>query len=179
MDIQKIILKQVKEARAAALRLALVPTKDKDAALKAMAKALWAGRASILQANRKDVAAAEKAGLPKAMIDRLALNEKRVRAMVDGVQDVVKLKDPVGEVLQVYKRPNGLRIEKVRTPIGVVGIIYESRPNVTADCAANPVMPRSLKGAKRRSIPTRRSIVSLRALWPGQKFLLRPFSSLS
>ena len=136
MNIQKIILKQVKEAKAAALKLALVPAKDKDAALKAMAKALWAGRASILQANRKDIAAAERAGLSKAMIDRLALNEKRVMAMVDGILDVVKLKDPVGDVLQVYKRPNGLRIEKVRTPIGVVGIIYESRPNVTADCAA-------------------------------------------
>jgi len=136
MNIQRTILKQVREAKAAALKLALVPAKDKDAALKAMAKALWAGRAPILQANRKDIAAAGKAGLSKAMIDRLALNEKRVRAMVDGVLDVVKLKDPVGEVLQVYKRPNGLRIEKVRTPIGVVGIIYESRPNVTADCAA-------------------------------------------
>jgi glutamate-5-semialdehyde dehydrogenase len=101
-----------------------------------MAKALWAGRAFILQANRKDIAAGEKAGLSKAMIDRLALNEKRVMAMVDGILDVVKLKDPVGEILQVYKRPNGLRIEKVRTPIGVVGIIYEARPNVTADCAA-------------------------------------------
>ena len=136
MNIQKIILKQVKEAKAAALKLALVPAKDKDAALKAMARALWAGRASILQANRKDIAAGEKAGLSKAMIDRLALNEKRVMAMVDGILDVVKLKDPVGEILQVYKRPNGLRIEKVRTPIGVVGIIYEARPNVTADCAA-------------------------------------------
>jgi len=136
MDIHKTILKQVKEAKAAALELALVSTKDKDAALKAMAKALWAGRASILQANRKDIAAAEKAGLSGAMIDRLALNDKRVMAMVDGILDVVKLKDPVGDILQVYKRPNGLRIEKVRTPIGVVGIIYESRPNVTADCAA-------------------------------------------
>jgi glutamate-5-semialdehyde dehydrogenase len=136
MDIHKTILKQVKEAKAAALRLALVSTKDKDAALKAMAKALWTGRAFILQANRKDIAAAEKAGLSRAMIDRLALNDKRVMGMVDGILDVVNLKDPVGDILQVYKRPNGLRIEKVRTPIGVVGIIYESRPNVTADCAA-------------------------------------------
>jgi len=136
MDIKKTILKQVKEAKVAALKLALVPAKDKDAALKSMAKALWAGRVSILQANHKDVAAAEKAGLSKALIDRLTLNEKRVMAMVDGILDIVKLKDPVGDVLQVYKRPNGLRIEKVRTPLGVVGIIYESRPNVTADCAA-------------------------------------------
>ena len=136
MNIQKLILRQVKEAKAAALELALVSTQDKDAALKVMAKALWTGRALILQANMKDVAAARKAGLSSALIDRLTLNEARVQAMVDGVLDIVKLKDPVGEVLQVYKRPNGLRIEKVRTPIGVVGIIYESRPNVTADCAA-------------------------------------------
>ncbi len=136
MNTEKIILKQVTEAKAAALKLALVSTKDKDAALKAMAKALWTCRASILQANRKDVLAGEKAGLSHALIDRLTLNEKRVEAMVDGILDIVKLKDPVGELLQVYKRPNGLRIEKVRTPMGVVGIIYESRPNVTADCAA-------------------------------------------
>jgi glutamate-5-semialdehyde dehydrogenase len=136
MNIQKMILKQAVQAKAAALKLALVPTQDKDAALKAMAKALWAGRAAILKANRRDVLAGAKAGLSKALIDRLTLDEKRVRAMVEGILDIVKLKDPVGELLHVYKRPNGLRIEKVRTPMGVVGIIYESRPNVTADCAA-------------------------------------------
>jgi glutamate-5-semialdehyde dehydrogenase len=136
MDIQKTILNQVQEAKAAALKLALVSAKDKDAALKAMAKALWIHRAVILLANRKDVLAGKKAGLSSALIDRLMLNDKRVEAMVDGILDIAKLKDPVGELLQVYKRPNGLRIEKVRTPIGVVGIIYESRPNVTADCAA-------------------------------------------
>lgn len=131
-----MILKQVGEAKAAALKLALVTAQDKDAALKAMARALWAGRASILRENRKDILAGEKAGLSKALIDRLTLDEKRVKAMVAGILDIVELKDPVGEILQVYKRPNGLRIEKVRTPIGVVGIIFESRPNVTADCAA-------------------------------------------
>ena len=136
MDIQKIILKQAREARAAALKLALVVAKDKDAALNAMAKALWARRVPILKANARDVAAAEKAGLSRAMIDRLTLNEGRVKAMVQGIRDIVRLKDPVGERIQVLKRPNGLRIEKVRTPLGVVAIIYESRPNVTADCAA-------------------------------------------
>ena len=136
MDLQKIILKQVREARAAALKLALVVSQDKDAALNAMAKALWDRRASILKANAQDVAAGEKAGLSKAMIDRLSLNESRVKAMAQGILDIVRLKDPVGELIQVLKRPNGLRIEQVRTPIGVVAIIYESRPNVTADCAA-------------------------------------------
>ena len=136
MDLQKIILKQAREARAAALKLALVVSQDKDAALNAMATALWDRRASILKANAQDVAAGEKAGLSKAMIDRLSLNESRVKAMAQGILDIVRLKDPVGELIQVLKRPNGLRIEQVRTPIGVVAIIYESRPNVTADCAA-------------------------------------------
>ncbi len=136
MNVQKTILKQVKEAKAAALRLALVSSSDKDKALKAMAGALWASRAFIIKENAKDVAAGKRSGLSSALIDRLALDDKRVRSMADGILDIVKLKDPVGEVMRVYKRPNGLRIEQVRTPIGVVGIIYESRPNVTADCAA-------------------------------------------
>ncbi|MFH0754769.1 MAG: glutamate-5-semialdehyde dehydrogenase [Candidatus Omnitrophota bacterium] len=130
------ILKMAQSARQASFQLALVASKDKDAALKAMARALWSDRAGIVRANARDVAAGVKAGLPAAMIDRLTLDEKRVKSMVDGVLDIIKLKDPVGEVLQVSRRPNGLRIEKVRTPIGVVAIIYESRPNVTADCAA-------------------------------------------
>ena len=125
-----------RSAREGALALALVSTKDKDAALRSMAAALWSSRATIIKANAKDVAAGVKAGLPAVMIDRLMLNEARVRSMVNGILDIVKLKDPVGDVMQVLKRPNGLRIEKVRTPIGVVAIIYESRPNVTADCAA-------------------------------------------
>ncbi len=136
MNVQKTILKQVKEAKAAALRLALVSSSDKDKALKSMAGALWASHAFIIKENAKDVAAGKRCGLSSALIDRLALDDKRVRSMADGILDIVKLKDPVGEVMRVYKRPNGLRIEQVRTPIGVVGIIYESRPNVTADCAA-------------------------------------------
>ncbi len=130
------ILKMAQLARQGALELALVTTKDKDAGLKAMAKALWGARAYIIKENAEDIQAGVKAGLSAAFIDRLTLDEKRVRLMVDGMLDIIKLKDPVGEIMQVYKRPNGLRIEKVRTPMGVVAIIYESRPNVTADCAA-------------------------------------------
>ncbi len=136
MDIQKIILKQAQIAKQSALKLALVPTKEKDAALKAMAAALVKNCAAIMRANALDVAAGVKAGLSAALIDRLTLNEQRVKAMADGILDIVKLRDPVGEVMDSRRRPNGLRIDKVRVPIGVVGIIYESRPNVTADCAA-------------------------------------------
>ena len=134
--MEQAILRQAKEAKAAALQLALVATARKDKALKAMAGALWARRSFIIRENAKDVAAAAKAGLPGAMIDRLTLDEQRVRSMVDGILGVAKLKDPVGEILQTSRRPNGLRIEKIRVPMGVVAVIYEARPNVTADCAA-------------------------------------------
>ena len=136
MDIQKIILEQAKAAKAAALKLALVSTKDKDKALKAMAKALWTKRDLLIKENAKDVEAGKAAGLSAALIDRLTLNEKCVQGMVDGILDIVKLQDPVGEIITTSKRPNGLKVNRVRVPIGVVGIIYESRPNVTADCAA-------------------------------------------
>jgi glutamate-5-semialdehyde dehydrogenase len=136
MDIQNSILAQAQAAKQAALKLALVSSKDKDAALKAMAKALWMKRSIILKENAKDVEAARTAGLSAALVDRLILNDKRIQSMVDGILDVVKLKDPIGEVITNVKRPNGLQVKRVRVPIGVVGIIYESRPNVTADCAA-------------------------------------------
>ncbi|MBF0388032.1 MAG: glutamate-5-semialdehyde dehydrogenase [Candidatus Omnitrophica bacterium] len=136
MTIKTHILQQARAARGGALKLALCSTKDKDQALKAMAAALLKNAAVILKANALDVAAGVKAGLKGALVERLQLDPKRVKAMADGILDIVKLKDPVGEVLDSRVRPNGLRIDKVRVPIGVVGIIYESRPNVTADCAA-------------------------------------------
>jgi glutamate-5-semialdehyde dehydrogenase len=135
MGYHKILLKQAQEAKIAALKLALVPTAEKDKAIKRMAQALWAQRAHLLKENARDVAAAQKAGISKALVERLTLNEKRVKSMVVGLLDIVKLKDPIGEVMASWKRPNGLRINKVRVPIGVVAIIYESRPNVTSDCA--------------------------------------------
>lgn len=135
MGYHKILLKQTQEAKTAALKLALVPASDKDQAIKRMAQALWTKRAQLLKENARDVAAAQRAGLSKPLVERLTLNEKRVQGMVNGLLDIVKLKDPVGEVMASWKRPNGLRINKVRVPIGVVAIIYESRPNVTSDCA--------------------------------------------
>ncbi|MEI6438121.1 MAG: glutamate-5-semialdehyde dehydrogenase [Candidatus Omnitrophota bacterium] len=136
MALKDDILKQAKAARKGALALALCSSKEKDKALKAMAAVLLKSTATILKANALDVAEGVKAGLPGAMVERLKLNDKRVKAMADGILDIAKLKDPVGEVISSRRRPNGLRIDQVRVPIGVVGIIYESRPNVTADCAA-------------------------------------------
>jgi len=136
MTLKDQVLKQAKEARGAALQLALVSIKDKDAALKAMARALTHSRGSIIRANAKDVASGVKTGLSPALIDRLTLTDGRIKEMANGILDIIKLKDPVGEVLDSKVRPNGLRIDKIRVPIGVAGIIYESRPNVTSDCAA-------------------------------------------
>ena len=120
-------------ARAAARVLALAAPARKNRALAAMAAAIRASRAAILAANAEDVAEAKSAGVAAAFLDRLTLDAKRVEAMAAGIDVVRKLKDPVGTVLTSWRRPNGMRIERVRVPLGVVGVIYESRPNVTAD----------------------------------------------
>jgi len=123
-------------ARAAAADLALRPRADKDAALAAGARALRAGDAAILAANAGDVARARAAGLSEAMVDRLTLTPARIEAMAAGLETVAGLADPIGETMAEWERPNGLRIARVRVPLGVIGIIFESRPNVTADAAA-------------------------------------------
>src|SRR6266851_29108 len=123
-------------AKSATRVLALAPTAQKDKALAAMAAAIRARQAEILAANAKDVAEAKAAGATAAFLDRLALDERRIAAMADGLDVVRALADPVGVVAERWTRPNGMTIERVRVPIGVVGIIYESRPNVTADAAA-------------------------------------------
>jgi glutamate-5-semialdehyde dehydrogenase len=124
-----------RRARAAARILARTSAEPKNRGLLAMADELIAAGPSILEANAKDVAKGAADGLTTAMIDRLTLNPKRLEAMADGIRQVAALPDPVGEVIREWTRPNGLRISKVRVPIGVVGIIYESRPNVTSDAA--------------------------------------------
>ena len=123
-------------ARAAAAELACAPSAAKDAALEAAAAAIWGDRAALLAANAEDMAAAGAKGLSGAMLDRLRLDEDRVRGMVEGLRAVAAQPDPVGAVLADWERPNGLRIRRVRTPIGVIGVIFESRPNVTADAGA-------------------------------------------
>ena len=123
-------------AREAARGLALAPRAAKDAALAAAANALRRDTAKILDANAKDVAAARAADRPDSFVDRLLLTEARVAAIARGLEEIAALADPVGTVLADWTRPNGLRIQRVRVPIGVIGIIYESRPNVTADAGA-------------------------------------------
>src|SRR5215467_9464433 len=125
-----------RRAREAARVLALAETAQKDRALAAMAAAIRARSADILAANAQDVAEAKAAGATAAFVDRLALDERRIAAMADGLDVVRALADPVGAVTERWTRPNGMTIERVRVPIGVVGIIYESRPNVTADAAS-------------------------------------------
>jgi len=129
------ILKMLSEAKRASRVLGSVSTKNKDKALAAMANALLKNSRYILLQNARDVSLARKKGLSKAMIDRLALTNERIKDMAEGLRSVASLKDPVGDILKQWKRPNGLLIKKVRVPIGVIGIIYESRPNVTSDCA--------------------------------------------
>src|ERR1700674_3361281 len=125
-----------RRARLAARALALAPAARKDAALDAMAAAIRARTDDILAANADDVAEAKAGGATPAFVDRLALDRKRVAAMADGLDVVRALADPVGAVIDAWTRPNGMRIERVRVPLGVVGMIYESRPNVTADAGA-------------------------------------------
>jgi glutamate-5-semialdehyde dehydrogenase len=124
------------KARAAASTLALAGTVEKNAALQAMAAALESAQAEILAANAADVAAGAQAGLSKAMLDRLALTPERLAAMARGLREVADLPDPVGGIIREWTQPNGLKLAKVRVPLGVVGFIYESRPNVTTDAAA-------------------------------------------
>ncbi len=122
-------------AREAAQRLAGVSTAVKNTALEAMAEALCAHEPEILAANAEDVSAAQERGTAGAMIDRLTLTPARIAAMADGLRQIASLPDPVGEILEGWRRPNGLEIQRVRVPMGVIGVIYESRPNVTADAA--------------------------------------------
>jgi glutamate-5-semialdehyde dehydrogenase len=135
-DIAGLMREIGARAKAAARVLALAPAEQKDAALAAIAAAVRAARDDILAANAEDVAAAKASGATAAFLDRLALDPERVAAMAAGVDVVRALKDPVGTVMERWTRPNGMTIERVRVPLGVVGIVYESRPNVTADAGA-------------------------------------------
>ncbi len=135
-DIHAEMLALGQATREAARALARAGTETKNAALVAAAKALREDEAAILAANARDVEAAREAGGSGAFLDRLALDPGRIAAMAKGVEDIAALDDPVGDVIADWTRPNGLRITRVRVPLGVIGVIYESRPNVTADAAA-------------------------------------------
>ena len=134
-SLQTVLLEQGRRARAAARYLATASTTVKNESLMAMADDLEAHIPELLQANRMDLDNGSRQGLSSALLERLTLNEARVKDMAQGLREIVALPDPIGEVLSMGRRPNGLEIGRVRTPIGVVGLIYESRPNVTADAA--------------------------------------------
>ncbi len=135
MDLKEQIHQMGRQALAASRQLVKLSTQQKNQVLLAMADELTASEPTILEANRHDVAAAKENGLTNAMVDRLTLTSARVTAIADGIRQVASLNDPVGEIIKEWTRPNGLRIQKKRVPIGVIGIIYESRPNVTSDAA--------------------------------------------
>ncbi|MQY41441.1 glutamate-5-semialdehyde dehydrogenase [Epibacterium sp. SM1969] len=125
-----------KRAKAAAAKLATAPAERKAQALNAAADIVWSKRADIIAANAKDLEFGRSKGLSDAMMDRLLLNESRIQGIVDGLRAIAGQTDPVGEVLTEWDQPSGLNIQRVRTPLGVIGVIYESRPNVTADAGA-------------------------------------------
>jgi glutamate-5-semialdehyde dehydrogenase len=137
-DIRAGVRAMARAAREAARRLAALPTAAKDAALLAAADRIdsAAGREALAAANAEDAAAARQAGLPAPMVDRLALTDARIAQMAAGLREVAALPDPVGATVKAWRRPNGLEVARVRIPLGVIAIIYESRPNVTADAAA-------------------------------------------
>jgi glutamate-5-semialdehyde dehydrogenase len=135
-DVARTMREIGRRAREAARTLALAPSATKDAALAAMAKTIVARSDEILAANAEDVAEAKARGATAAFVDRLALDRKRIESMAAGCDVVRALPDPVGTVMEAWTRPNGMTIERVRVPLGVVGVIYESRPNVTADAGA-------------------------------------------
>jgi len=132
-SIKNYIAKKAETAKAVSLKLAITDTKTKNKALLKIADALVKNLAKIIDKNALDLKNAKKNSLSTALTDRLTLNNKRIEAMADGLRYIAKLNDPIGEVIEKTVRPNGLKIKKVRVPLGVIGIIYESRPNVTAD----------------------------------------------
>jgi glutamate-5-semialdehyde dehydrogenase len=134
--IRKSVEQVCRAAKEAASLIARADASRKNAALAGMAKGLREGSEALKAENRKDVDAAKAKGLSGAMLDRLLLTDARIRQMADGIEEVIALPDPVGEVLKMWRRPNGLWVGRMRIPLGVIGIIYESRPNVTADAAA-------------------------------------------
>jgi glutamate-5-semialdehyde dehydrogenase len=134
-ELAQLVTSLAHRARAASLVLATAPRAKKDAALEKLADLIDASHFQLLEANQRDLLSPEAAALPAATRDRLTLDEKRLRHLANSVREVIALPDPVGELLEERIRPNGLRIRKVRVPIGVIGIIFEARPNVTIDCA--------------------------------------------
>jgi glutamate-5-semialdehyde dehydrogenase len=133
VDIRAYVLNKAREAKEGAYLLAKASSRQKNAAIIKMAEALQKRAKELISENRKDIKFAKGKGLSKALLDRLTLNDKRINEMAQGLVEIAALPDPVGEIIKMRQRPNGMTVGKMRVPIGVIGIIYESRPNVTAD----------------------------------------------
>lgn len=136
MSLNEMIQAMAKDAKQSARLLRVAKRAEKDAALGFMAERILSNKEEIIKINAKDITLAREKGLNPAMIDRLTLDEKTISSMIHGLQEVAALPDPVGEVTGMWKRPNGLQVGQIRIPLGVIGFIYESRPNVTVDAAA-------------------------------------------
>ncbi|GAH04666.1 unnamed protein product [marine sediment metagenome] len=136
MSLKEDILEIARQAKSSSQRLANLSSKIKDEVLSRMAEIIETNARRIKEENFKDVASAREKGLSGALIDRLTLNDKRIRQMADSLRQMARLEDPIGKVDKMSRRPNGLLIGKVIVPLGVIGIIYEARPNVTVDAAA-------------------------------------------
>ena len=169
MSIQRELAGMGERARAASRVLSTARTEDKNGALRAMAAAIRADSAAILGENAKDLEDGHAAGLSAATLDRLALDEARIEGMASGLEEIAALRDPIGEVTGMWTVEQGLRIGRVRVPLGVVGIIYEARPNVTADAAGlclksgNAVILRGGREALRSNVAIARSLRSAAA----------------
>ncbi|MCX2697619.1 MULTISPECIES: glutamate-5-semialdehyde dehydrogenase [Ochrobactrum] len=135
-DIAAIMAEVGRKARQAAAPLSIASPQQKNKALLAAADSILASKDAILRANKLDLASAAESGMAASFVDRLTLDDGRIQAIAEGIRAIAELNDPVGEVIAEWDRPNGLHIERVRTPLGVIGVIYESRPNVTADAGA-------------------------------------------
>ena len=163
MDIKEFVTQKAIEAKAGARMLAKASSEHKNKVLIRMAEAFKERSADLIGENKKDVEFAEKKGLSKALIDRLMITEKRIEEMARGLEEVAQLPDPVGEIVRMVRRPNGMEVGRMKVPIGLIGIIYESRPNVTADAtslclkAGNAVI---LRGGS-EAINSNRTIVSI------------------
>ncbi|MBI2467689.1 MAG: glutamate-5-semialdehyde dehydrogenase, partial [Candidatus Rokubacteria bacterium] len=135
-SIRELVEGRARAAREAARALAIAATRVKNEALAQMARGLEEKAPAVLEANRADLERARAEGHPRAFLDRLTLTDTRIEAMAAGIRQVAALPDPVGETIRMWRRPNGMEVGRVRVPLGVIGFIYESRPNVTADAAA-------------------------------------------
>lgn len=181
-NTEKQVVLMAKKAKQASLGMSLLNTADKNMALKKIACAILLNKDYLICENKKDLMAAQKENYSKALVDRLILNESRIEGMVQCLKDTIKIKDPVGEILKTFKRPNGLVIKKVRTPIGVMGIIYESRPNVTSDCiglclkSGNSVI---LKGGKEAYYSNRAIFSVIQKSLKGTKIPLQAIALIS